>query len=43
MTKLLIKNAKLQNQEGLKQILIENGQFQQILDNDIAVNHSGDI
>ncbi|USD35159.1 MULTISPECIES: cytosine deaminase [Vibrio] len=43
MTKILIKNAKLQDQEGLKQILIENGQFQQILDNDIAVNHSGDI
>ncbi|MEZ9166014.1 cytosine deaminase [Vibrio cyclitrophicus] len=43
MTTLLIKNAKLQDQEGLKQILIENGQFSRILDNDAQINHQGDI
>ncbi|MEZ9856840.1 cytosine deaminase, partial [Vibrio breoganii] len=43
MTTLLIKNAKLQDQEGLKQILIENGQFSRILDNGAQINHQGDI
>lgn len=43
ITKLLIKNAKLKNQEGLKQILIENGQFQQILENDAPISHTGDV
>ena len=42
MTTLLIKNAKLQGQEGLKQILIENGQFSRILDNDAQINHQGE-
>ena len=43
MTTLLIKNAKLQDQEGLKQILIENGQFSRILDNDAQINHQGEV
>ncbi len=43
MTTLLIKNAKLQDQEGLKQILIENGQFKQITDNNADIAYNGDI
>ncbi len=43
MTSLLIKNAKLQDQDGRKQILIENGQFHHILDNSAPVAHSGDV
>ncbi|OAJ95057.1 cytosine deaminase [Vibrio bivalvicida] len=43
MTKLLIKNAMLRNQEGLKQILIEDGQFKQILDNDADLAFDGNI
>ncbi|MEZ8100434.1 cytosine deaminase [Vibrio bivalvicida] len=43
MTKLLIKNATLRNQEGLKQILIEDGQFKQILDNDADLALDGNI
>lgn len=42
MTTLLIKNAKLQDQDGLKQILIENGQFKQILDNDADIAFDGE-
>lgn len=42
MTTLLIKNAKLQNQDGLKQILIEDGQFKQILDNDAEIAFDGE-
>ena len=41
MTTLLIKNAKLQDQDGLKQILIEDGQFKQILDNDAEIAFDG--
>lgn len=43
MTTLLIKNATLRNQEGLKQILIEDGQFKQILENDADIAFSGNI
>ncbi|RTZ17652.1 cytosine deaminase [Vibrio aquaticus] len=43
MTTLLIKNATLRNQEGLKQILIEDGQFKQILENDADIAFEGDI
>ncbi|MCG9784295.1 cytosine deaminase [Vibrio brasiliensis] len=42
MTTLLIKNAKLQDQDGLKQILIEDGQFKQILDNDAEIAFDGE-
>ncbi|MCG9595941.1 cytosine deaminase [Vibrio sp. Isolate25] len=42
MTKLLIKNAKLQHQNEYKQILIENGQFQKIVDNNVSLSYSGD-
>lgn len=42
MTTLLIKNAKLQDQDGFKQILIEDGQFKQILDNDAEIAFDGD-
>lgn len=42
MTTLLIKNAKLQDQDGLKQILIEDGQFKQILDNDADIAFDGE-
>ncbi|MDC5825968.1 cytosine deaminase [Vibrio europaeus] len=43
MTTLLIKNATLRNQQGLKQILIEDGQFKQILDNDADLAFDGSI
>lgn len=43
MTTLLIKNVKLSDQEGLKQILIEDGQFKQILDNDADLAYQGDL
>ncbi|WP_394125923.1 cytosine deaminase [Vibrio hepatarius] len=43
MTTLLVKNATLRNQEGLKQILIEDGQFKQILENDADIAFSGNI
>ncbi len=43
MTTLLIKNATLRNQQGLKQILIEDGQFKQILDNDADLAFDGNI
>lgn len=42
MTTLLIKNAKLQDQDGFKQILIEDGQFKQILDNDAEIAFDGE-
>ena len=43
MTTVLIKNTTLQGQEGLKQILIEDGLFKRIEDNDIELNFTGDI
>lgn len=43
MTTLLIKNATLQGQEGLKQILIKDGQFERIEDNATELNFTGDI
>ena len=43
MTTLLIKNATLRNQEGLKQILIEDGQFKQILESDADIAYQGNI
>ncbi|CAM3154083.1 MULTISPECIES: cytosine deaminase [Vibrio] len=43
MTQLLIKNVKLQHQAGVKQILIEHGQFQRIIDNDMAIDHCGQV
>ncbi|WP_305829755.1 cytosine deaminase [Photobacterium leiognathi] len=39
MTSLLINNATLQNEAGLKQILIENGVFTQIVDNHTITDH----
>ncbi|OBU23344.1 cytosine deaminase [Photobacterium aquimaris] len=43
MTTLLIKNAILQGQSGLKQILIENGQFKRIENNDVDFDYHGEI
>lgn len=43
MTTLLIKNATLQGQEGLKQILIKDGQFERIEDNTVELNFSGNV
>ncbi|MFN1581103.1 cytosine deaminase [Vibrio rotiferianus] len=43
MTTLLIKNATLKGQEGLQQILIEDGQFKRIEDNNVELNYTGDI
>ena len=43
MTTLLIKNATLQGQSGLKQILIENGQFKRIDNNDVDFDYHGEI
>ncbi|MBD1569113.1 MULTISPECIES: cytosine deaminase [Aliivibrio] len=43
MTNLLIKNVALRDQEGLFQILIEDGQFKTITDNEQALSYSGDI
>ncbi|EGU42693.1 cytosine deaminase [Vibrio ichthyoenteri ATCC 700023] len=43
MTTLLIKNATLQGQEGLKQILIKDGQFERIEDNTTELNFNGDV
>lgn len=43
MTRLLIKNAKLPDQDSLQQILIEEGQFKQILDNDADIAFDGEI
>ncbi|MCG6239682.1 cytosine deaminase [Vibrio diabolicus] len=42
MTTLLIKNVTLKGQEGLQQILIEDGQFKRIESNDVELNHNGD-
>ncbi|USD43104.1 cytosine deaminase [Vibrio sp. SCSIO 43135] len=42
MTTLLIKNVKLADQDELKQILIENGQFKQIIDNESDIAFDGD-
>ncbi|WP_305370991.1 cytosine deaminase [Photobacterium leiognathi] len=42
MTSLLINNATLQNEAGLKQILIENGVFTQIIDNHTITDHQGE-
>lgn len=42
MTTLLIKNVTLKGQEGLQQILIEDGQFKRIENNDVEFNHNGD-
>ncbi|MGY3572127.1 cytosine deaminase [Vibrio paucivorans] len=42
MTTLLIKNVKLADQDELKQILIENGQFKQIIDNASDIAFDGD-
>ena len=42
MTSLLINNATLQNEAGLKQILIENGVFTQIVDNHTITVHQGE-
>ncbi|WP_318519125.1 cytosine deaminase [Photobacterium leiognathi] len=42
MTSLLINNATLQNEAGLKQILIENGVFTQIVDNHTITDHQGE-
>ncbi|OHY96260.1 cytosine deaminase [Vibrio rotiferianus] len=43
MTTLLIKNATLKGQEGLQQILIEDGQFKCIEDNNVELNYTGDV
>ncbi|EPQ8525784.1 cytosine deaminase [Vibrio vulnificus] len=43
MTTLLIKNATLKGQEGLQQILIEDGQFTLIEDNNVELSYTGDI
>ncbi|MUK63409.1 cytosine deaminase [Aliivibrio fischeri] len=43
MTNLLIKNVALRDQKGLFQILIEDGQFKTITDNEQALSYSGDI
>lgn len=43
MTNLLIKNVALRDQEGLFQILIEDGQFKTITNNEQALSYSGDI
>ncbi|HAS6307506.1 TPA: cytosine deaminase [Vibrio vulnificus] len=43
MTTLLIKNATLKGQEGLQQILIEDGQFTRIEDNNVELNFTGDV
>lgn len=43
MTTLLIKNATLKGQEGLQQILIEDGQFKRIEDNNVELNYTGDL
>ncbi|EMJ3465308.1 cytosine deaminase [Vibrio harveyi] len=42
MTTLLIKNATLKGQEGLQQILIEDGQFKRIEDNNVELDYTGD-
>ncbi|WP_318477933.1 cytosine deaminase [Photobacterium leiognathi] len=42
MTSLLINNVTLQNEAGLKQILIENGIFTQIVDNHTITDHQGE-
>ncbi|WP_318443783.1 cytosine deaminase [Photobacterium leiognathi] len=42
MTSLLINNATLQNEAGLKQILIENGIFTQIVDSHTITDHQGE-
>ncbi|WP_114766830.1 cytosine deaminase [Vibrio rhodolitus] len=43
MTTMLIKNVTLQGQEGLKQILIEDGQFKRIEDNNLELGFPGDV
>ncbi|ANU38030.1 cytosine deaminase [Vibrio scophthalmi] len=43
MTTLLIQNATLQGQEGLKQILIKDGQFERIEDNSVELNFTGNV
>ncbi|EGR0669443.1 cytosine deaminase [Vibrio vulnificus] len=43
MTTLLIKNATLKGQEGLQQILIEDGQFTRIEDNNVELNYTGGV
>ncbi|ELK5318927.1 cytosine deaminase [Vibrio vulnificus] len=43
MTTLLIKNTTLKGQEGLQQILIEDGQFTRIEDNNVELNYTGDV
>ncbi|EPS0981328.1 cytosine deaminase [Vibrio vulnificus] len=43
MTTLLIKNATLKGQEGLQQILIEDGQFTHIEDNNVELNYTGGV
>jgi len=43
MTSLLIKNAKLQHQDGLFQILVEDGQFKTVCANSDTLKHGGDV
>ncbi|HDY8178728.1 TPA: cytosine deaminase [Vibrio vulnificus] len=43
MTTLLIKNATLKGQEGLQQILIKDGQFTRIENNNVELNYTGDV
>ncbi|HAS8152780.1 cytosine deaminase [Vibrio vulnificus] len=43
MTTLLIKNTTLKGQKGLQQILIEDGQFTRIEDNNVELNYTGDV
>lgn len=43
MTKLLIKNVKLQHQAGLKQILIEDGRVKHILDNETKLSEDAEM
>ncbi|HFQ4960672.1 TPA: cytosine deaminase [Vibrio vulnificus] len=43
MTTLLIKNATLKGQEGLQQILIEDGQFTRIENNNVELNYTGGV
>ncbi len=43
MTTLLIKNTRMKGKEGLQQILIEEGRFRRIEDNDVILSHAGDV
>ncbi|GAL11892.1 cytosine deaminase [Vibrio astriarenae] len=38
MSSMIIQNARLQDREGLHQVVIEHGKFSQIRDNDHAID-----